>query len=352
MDNNIKILLVSHRPFKIPYGEYFIPIHAGRKIALQESKDGHINSTDYQWMLENTIGDDNGDNISNKNRYYSECTALYYAWKNYSDLGNPDYIGLMHYRRHFIFDNSYFETKEKSKLETALAYTSENFIDKTYIQNIGLNNENIKQACSNYDMIVSKDSDLSLINNCRNVREDYAKTIAGAKAEDFDLMIRIVSKLYPEYSEVMKKGISGYKKSLYQMFIMRKEIFFEYSEFLFSVLFELEKQTDFSDYSINGKRSLGYLAELLLAIFVWKKEEDNKIKILKLGCTLVEYPFEEAYLSKIVNDGCPKLSKYIYYKSKSLLLRGTEKQINKEIYQKIRNQRKSYFKLKKIFQNT
>lgn len=50
------------------------------------------------------IGDDTGDNISALNDSYNEMTALYWAWKNYDKLGNPDYIGLMHYRRHFVLN--------------------------------------------------------------------------------------------------------------------------------------------------------------------------------------------------------------------------------------------------------
>ena len=74
--SDIKILIVSHKPFKVPEGKYFVPVHAGRSIALERSKDGKIDQQDFQWMLEHTIGDDSGDNISYKNRYYSECSAL------------------------------------------------------------------------------------------------------------------------------------------------------------------------------------------------------------------------------------------------------------------------------------
>ena len=45
------------------------------------------------------------------------------------------------------------------------------------------------------------------------------------------------------------------------MFIMRKELFFEYCEFLFGVLFKIEDKMNFEQYSVNGKRTLGYLAE-------------------------------------------------------------------------------------------
>ena len=68
MNNKCKILLVTHKPCKIPESEYIVPIHAGRAVALEKSKDGSINQEDLDWLIENTIGDNTGDNISAKNR--------------------------------------------------------------------------------------------------------------------------------------------------------------------------------------------------------------------------------------------------------------------------------------------
>ena len=51
------------------------------------------------------IGDNTGDNISKLNSHYCELTAMYWAWKNMDKLNNPDYIGFMHYRRLFNFNN-------------------------------------------------------------------------------------------------------------------------------------------------------------------------------------------------------------------------------------------------------
>ena len=64
------------------------------------------------------------------------------------------------------------------------------------------------------------------------------------------------------------------------MFIMPRDLFFEYCEFLFNILFEIEKQINFDEYTTNGKRVLGYLAERILSAFVWKKSEE-KLKLLK-----------------------------------------------------------------------
>ena len=187
---NIKILIAAHKPFKVPEGKYFLPVHVGRKIATSLSKDGKINKTEYQWLLKNAVGDETGDNISDKNRFYSECTALYWAWNNYNELGNPDYIGLMHYRRHFVFNEEYFQNKKKNKWENALGFITEMFVDEDYISNIGLTSANISSVCEDYDLIVSKDARLDLINRC-SIRDDYEKTIPGVKIKDFDLMLDI-----------------------------------------------------------------------------------------------------------------------------------------------------------------
>ena len=344
--SNIKILIVSHKPFKVPEGEYFVPIHAGRSIALERSKDGKIDQQDFQWMLEHTIGDDSGDNISDKNRYYSECSALYWAWKNYDKLGNPDYIGLMHYRRHFIFNDEYYENNIQDDWHRALVYKNEDFIDDEYIKNIGLNDENIEKACINYDMIVTKDTQFDLIGGY-NIRENYKNIIPGVRVEDFDKTINIIKDKYSQYSEIFDKYLKGYNAANYQMFVMKKELFFEYCEFLFGTLFEIEKDFDYDSYSTNGKRTLGYLAERMLSFFVWKKQEEG-LNILKLGVTEVEFPYEKSELEKIIEKGSPSYFKYLVMKIKSYFLKGEKKLLNKEQRQSLRRQIKSYKKLKKL----
>ena len=103
--SKIKILVAFHKPYKSLKNNILTPIHVGRDIAFEKSKDGVISKEDYDWLIENCIGDNTGDNISSLNRYFCEMTALYWAWKNYDKLGNPEYIGLMHYRTYFYLGN-------------------------------------------------------------------------------------------------------------------------------------------------------------------------------------------------------------------------------------------------------
>lgn len=50
------------------------------------------------------------------------------------------------------------------------------------------------------------------------------------------------------------------------MFIMKKDKFDAYCEWLFSVLFELEKRLDISQYSQNDAMVFGFVSERLLDV--------------------------------------------------------------------------------------
>ena len=110
MESTIKILLSYHKKDHLFKDEILTPIHAGRANREPLSDEA---SEETKWLYENMDGDNTGDNISEKNPLYNEMTTVYWAYKNYASLDNPDYIGFMHYRRHFIFD----ETLEKGNYD-------------------------------------------------------------------------------------------------------------------------------------------------------------------------------------------------------------------------------------------
>lgn len=106
------------------------------------------------------IGDDTGENISNKNDYYNEMTAVYWAWKNYEELGNPDYIGLMHYRRHFIFDENITDV-----------VNVKNFDESSYKSFLGYDERKMSDFVDGYDFIAHIGEVLMCISIISEIRE-------------------------------------------------------------------------------------------------------------------------------------------------------------------------------------
>ncbi len=51
--------------------------------------------------IEEILQDNQGENISSKNKMYCELTAQYWAWKNL----DADYYGFFHYRRYLNFSD-------------------------------------------------------------------------------------------------------------------------------------------------------------------------------------------------------------------------------------------------------
>ena len=63
------------------------------------------------------------------------------------------------------------------------------------------------------------------------------------------------------------------------MFVMKKKIFEEYCNFVFQILFELEKQVDLSGYDNYQKRQLAFLSERMTSLFLYvKRQQGYKFK--------------------------------------------------------------------------
>ena len=73
------IMSVTHKEYWMPEDKLYLPIQVGFSDDLGIQRDNE------------------GENISSKNKNYCELTALYWGWKNL----DADVIGLDHYRRHF-----------------------------------------------------------------------------------------------------------------------------------------------------------------------------------------------------------------------------------------------------------
>ena len=255
----VKIYVSYHKKCETVASEIMIPIQVGAaKNAVKLDM----------------IRDNSGDNISDKNDKFCELTAQYWAWKNSEDA---DYYGFMHYRRHFIFG----DISENPGLGGVVTFPS---IDEQYKQYIGLQDNEIYECIKDYDVILPFPVDSSIWGTLSN--EVQFSCLDNLHAIDFNIVCDTVKKLYPEYSDAVEEFRNGKYAYWYNMFIMRKEIFRDYSEWLFNVLLEAENCVDFTFFSEQEMRTLAFMAERLLSIYMIKllhDQPDLKIKHLKIS---------------------------------------------------------------------
>lgn len=247
----IKILIATHKDYKMPKDNIYLPIQVGA-----EGKK----------KLE-FIGDNTGDNISAKNANYCELTALYWAWKNL----DCDIIGLNHYRRYFTLDPNV------------------NYKDSNVFEYI-LKEIDILNILNDYDIIVSKKKKMLF----KTVESNYAQQ---HYINDLIITREVVKKLYPKYLDAFDVTMKKHEMSICNMFIMPKKLFNEYAEWLFKILFEVEKKTDITSYSTLQKRIYGFISERLFNVWLeyHKDLKTKEIRILSLEKDNLKTIMKKAY---------------------------------------------------------
>lgn len=215
----MSVYVVTHKDYKKPNIDCY-------KTLLVGAIKGHI-------LGEDVFNDNTGDNISEKNANYCELTGLYWLWKN----ANDDYIGLVHYRRFFC---------KRGLLSVSV-------LRQKFILNI----------LKKYEVILPKK-----IKAKPNIYDYYASEHCK---EDLDICLDIIDKNYPDFSEAAKAVMQSDRMSLFNMFIMSKELADEYCEWLFGILFKAENKIDLTTKDAYQRRVFGFLSERLFNVWLYKK---------------------------------------------------------------------------------
>ncbi len=225
---NIKIIVAAHKPYQMPNDEMYLPLHVGR-----------AGKSDIGFF-----GDDTGDNISEKNPNFCELTGLYWAWKNL----DADYIGLAHYRRHFSIKSS------GNKFDSILTKTQ------------------LEQILKDKDVVLPKPRNYYI----ETIYSHYAHTF---NATHLDKTKEIIAKKYPEYIPAFENVMNSKKAHMFNMFIMKKELADKYCEWLFDILFELEKEIETADMTAFEARLFGRVSEMLLDVWI----NTNNVSYKEIG---------------------------------------------------------------------
>lgn len=229
---DIKVFVATHKKYRMPEERMYTPLHVGR-----EGK----NDLGY-------LGDNTGDNISVKNPNFCELTGLYWAYKNQK----CEYIGLSHYRRYFSV-KSFVKRNLKNEDKFSLI----------------LNEAEAEELLKEADIILPKKRNYYI----ETIESHYSN---AHHVEDLRKVEEIIKRNHSDYVGSFDEVMNGKTLYLYNMFIMKKSDFDEYCEWLFDILFELEKEIDISSYDTYQSRVYGFLSERLFN--VWLKKHRLKIK--------------------------------------------------------------------------
>ena len=237
MRNNCEacIYVVTHKEFVPPENNIYIPIEVGSSL-----RNYRINNT---WLSDNAE-----ENISLKNKSFCELTALYWIWKN--DKYHK-YIGIVHYRRYFV-------SKRMGRLNDVLNYHD---VETTLLKN---------------DIILTKKHTQD-----GTIFYDYKRMHF---AKDYLILGEVIKDIYPEYFDDFLLFSNQNQLHICNMMITSKIFFDQYCEWLFNILFEVERRVDISDYDEKQIRIFGYMAERLLNVWVLH----NKLKVFESPIYITE----------------------------------------------------------------
>ena len=236
----IKVIVGSHKEYKMPKDEMYLPVHLGT--------EGTNEIKDFQ-------KDNEGDNISIKNPFFCELTGLYWAWKNL----DADYIGLVHYRRHFTGKKIVLTKNTDKKFEKILTQNE------------------TSRILENFDIILPKKRKYYI----ENLYDHYKHT---HYIETLDETEKIIKEKYPEYSKEFNKIHKRNSAHMFNIFIMKKEILYDYCTWLFDILFELEKRIGNKQYDKFNSRFYGRISEILLDVYIYK----NNLKFKEVNIINIE----------------------------------------------------------------
>ncbi len=255
--NNIRIYSFYYKNTIIPIanGIYF-PVMAGNTFIQNQRM----------------TGDDSGESISEKNKYYSELTGIYWVWKN----TKQDITGTCHYRRYFTLKEP-VDYKAKKILYFILGLYKKRYglIYTNNIKRFGkriLNEDEISAIFQSYDAILPVGRKLKY-----SVKEHYRRY---HNLRDLEIIEEIIKSMYPEYLSSFYMTLNSKQLYANNMFILPVYYFEKLMDWLFSILFEFEKRINLENYTGYQQRIFGFIGERLLT--VWFYHENLKIKELPL----------------------------------------------------------------------
>lgn len=183
-----------------------------------------------QRLRNDILTDCEGENISFKNKQYCELTALYWMWKHASE----DWVGLVHYRRHFLLQDNWLELVTQNNVDVILPIP-------LYVM--------------------------------PSIEENYKERHI---ASDWEYMMEYLKRYHEKDYEVAKNVFKGNLYSPCNMFIMKRKVLNELCCWLFPILEAVEMHGGEKE-DIYMNRYPGFVSERLITLFFQIHEDKYKV---------------------------------------------------------------------------
>lgn len=266
-NNNFDIFIYSHVPFR-PY----VTDHRFKVLT-----NNHAPSSQFDTDLE-IFRDYDGINISNNNLMFNEYSGLYWVWKNYP---MKDYIGLNHYRRYYLTD------------------------DKTQILQGDLI-PNLDEIFKTHKIILNEPFEMRMFKGGEREGELYTNKEwyeFWHNIDDLNLLGEIIKDKYPEYMDGYEEMLNATYIYPSSIFIMPKELFCNYCEFIFGVLNEFRKRRSF----FNKEDCIKYVEQHRDAYI--KEGQIHAYYDVEKQSRIVGYIAERALMAYLLHGGNDSLEK-------------------------------------------
>ena len=211
------IIVATHKPYWVPDDPMYLPVQMGHAV---HPACGYI-------------GDDTGDNISERNANFCELTGLY-------------------------------SSRRKSR-----------FADK---KSRVISHEELCSILATTNVVLPKERHYFIETN-------YTQYIHAHHKQDLEVTRAIIARKCPEYLPAYDLYMSKTHGHHFNMFVMKKELLQHYCTWLFDILFELERELDMTGYTVNDRRVFGFVSERLLDAWL----TTNNISFEELSIVYMEH---------------------------------------------------------------
>lgn len=251
----------------------YVSFHRGGKILSEDSlyKAIQVGKKLSRFELE-MINDAEGENISDKNNIFSELTGWYWIWKN----AKHDFVGTSHYRRYFTFEQPSV-VRKIGKLLLIIAGQKK--------KRHGLFQVNLPNRWRNrvLDMMqvntLMKEYEAILPVKKKFPHTVYEQYKRRHKEKDIILTRKIIEEKQPFYLTEFDKTFRSNELYPFNMFVLPWKLFDDYMNWLFPILFELEKRSDIDFNDKYQKRVCAFMAERLQTVWF----NHNKLRVKELN---------------------------------------------------------------------